>query len=305
MSFNASVAALHLLGDTLYSNMLLVGFALQRGWLPVGEKALRDAVRMNGQSVDSNLLALDLGRLAAADYAAFKALFPGDSAETVQPTLSDFLKKRHEFLRDYQNEAYAEQFSRALRDAIRVEANACPGSERFSWAAARSLSQLMSYKDEYEVARLYTTGSFKRTLDSSFGENYSFDYQLSPPILSGVDKRTNRPRKVRFGEWLTPALRLLTRFRWLRGTRFDVFGYTEERRTERELVRNLFETIRALLEQLRPETIDKSVAILERFQTIRGFGSVKQSKAKAVLPQIEAMRAELMAPERSKSQADQ
>ena len=286
-AFNAAAAALSLIGDTLQSNMLLLGFALQKGWLPVGEKALKDAIGMNGQSVSRNLSAIDLGRLAAADPQAFQALLPAHDRQAPEETLSGLIQRRISFLTNYQNAAYAAEFVRRVDEVREVESKTCPGSERLCGAVARSLSQLMSYKDEYEVARLYTSESFRQLLDSTFDEGYSFQYHLSPPFLAGLDKETNRPKKLRFGEWLTPLFRLLARLRFLRGTPLDPFGYSTERRMERQLIKNLTETVRALLDQLNPSTLEQTVEIVERYQTIRGFGVVKQRNAERVLAEVE------------------
>jgi indolepyruvate ferredoxin oxidoreductase len=294
VALNASVAALELVGDTLQSNMLLLGFALQRGWLPVGAAALKEAIHLNGQSVSRNITALNLGRLAAANRVAFDSLLaraPNPASET---TLTEFIRRRRCFLSEYQNAGYASDFERRVDKVRRAEELACPGSERLCWAAARSVSQLMSYKDEYEVARLYTSGAFPQMLKDAFGEKYSFNYHLSPPMLSAPDKLGNRPSKIRMGEWLTPVFRLLARLKFLRGTPFDLFGYTSERRMERHFVRHLAETIDFLVARLSPSTLDAAVAIVERYQAIRGFGEVKRRKAEAVLAEIDARKAELI-----------
>lgn len=290
-AINASAAAMSLTGDTLQSHMLLLGFALQQGWLPVGVDALKDAVRMNGESVERNLAAIDFGRLAAVNRGAFDTLLLADDHKIPERTLSEFLEDRRKFLSEYQDAAYAAQFCRVIDEVRAIEAKTCPGSERLCWAVARALSQVMAYKDEYEVARLYCSAGFRRTLDRTFNGNFSIHYHLSPPFLARRDKRSHLPQKMRFGQWMGGCFQVLARLKFLRGTPFDPFGYTRERRMERQLAKKLVENVRTLLAQLNPNTLGKAVEIVERYQEIRGFGYIKERKALKVLTEVESMMA--------------
>jgi indolepyruvate ferredoxin oxidoreductase len=288
-AFNASHAAVSLIGDMLLSNIMLLGFALQKGWLPVGEDALRNALRMNGEAVESNLLALDLGRLAAGNRAAFDALLPSDEVKLPEKDFAKFLRDRQTFLTSYQNVKYAQRFARLVDEVRAAEARACPDSERLSWAFARTLSQLMAYKDEYEVARLYSSSNFARMLDANFSGDYTLHYHMAPPMLARRDKQDGSPRKMRIGPWLSPLLRVLAALRFLRGTLFDPFGHTKERRMERELIEDLVDTAHTILARLSPDTLAQAVEIVERYGVIRGFGHIKRRNAAQALREIRAM----------------
>ncbi|MCG8446794.1 MAG: indolepyruvate ferredoxin oxidoreductase family protein, partial [Hyphomicrobiales bacterium] len=220
-----------LLGDSIAANLFLLGFAFQLGHIPLKGSSIEEAIRLNGVAVDMNLEAFAWGRLAAHDPEAIEALvapvvaqLPG---ERLSKDLDEALARRVRFLTGYQNAAYAERY-RARVEAVRArESERVPGASDLADAVARGYFKLLAYKDEYEVARLYTDGAFQRQLDGLFKGDYRLEFHLAPPILAKTDPVTGRPRKRRFGPWMMRAFRLLAGLRGLRGTAFDIFGRTE------------------------------------------------------------------------------
>jgi indolepyruvate ferredoxin oxidoreductase len=261
-----------LLGNVLGANLFLVGIAAQRGLLPVGIAAIEQAVRLNGVAVDFNMKALNLGRLFVADRRAFDALLP---AKPLAPalTFADIVERSAQHLARYQNAAYAALY-RGLVSRVRA-AEAGLGSETLSRAVARGYAKLLSYKDEYEVARLLSDPALHKELRLRFAGNPSLSFNLAPPVWPGK-LQNGRPRKRRFPAKLTmPFLRVLARLKGLRGTPFDLFGYTAERRAERALIREYQETVEAVLQNLTPANHALAVALLDLPGDIRGFGPVK------------------------------
>jgi indolepyruvate ferredoxin oxidoreductase len=204
--------------------------------------------------------------------------------ERLSQSLGEAIERRVRFLAAYQDAAYAERY-RTRVEAIRAaEARVTPGQDKLTWAVAKYYFKLMAYKDEYEVARLYTDGSFQRQLERTFEGDYTLEFHLAPPMLSKPDPATGRPRKMRFGGWMMTAFRLLAKMKGLRGTTFDPFGYTAERRLERQLIADYEKRLDEIVASLRPETHDTAVALAELPEKIRGYGPVKLAsieKAKA------------------------
>jgi indolepyruvate ferredoxin oxidoreductase len=268
------------MGDALATNLFLVGFAAQRGLLPVGLDALERAIELNGRSVEMNLAALQWGRLAAHDPAAVEraadvgVLTAGESAAAAPEDLVSFLERRASFLSAYQNEAYADRLRR-LVDRVRGREAELGLGDALTWAVARSYAKLLAYKDEYEVARLYTDGSFERTLDETFERHGRVVLHLAPQMVFPADSRTGRVRKRRVGPWVLAVFRILARLRFLRGTWLDPFGHTAHRRLERQLIRDFEQTVDALCAGLTEENHALAVEIARLPQSIRGFGVVK------------------------------
>ncbi|MDE2285489.1 MAG: indolepyruvate ferredoxin oxidoreductase family protein, partial [Hyphomicrobiales bacterium] len=185
--------------------------------------------------------------------------------------------RRVKFLTAYQNEAYAAGYRGFVEKAKAAEAARAPGKCGLADAVARYLFKLMAYKDEYEVARLYTDGSFLTQVENTFGgENLRFEFHLAPPLLARRDKATGLPRKISFGPWLLPAFRLLAKFKFLRGTAFDPFGRTRERRTERKLIADYEAMLDRLFAALTPDNHHLAVGLAAIPEKIRGFGHIKQ-----------------------------
>ena len=286
---DAGTIARALFGDSIAVNMFMLGYAWQKGLVPVGAQALDEAIRLNGAAVAQNSAAFLWGRRAAHDPAAVMRLLA--VAPPPAQTLDDTIAFHVEFLTDYQDAAYARRYH-ALVVAARAREHALmPGSTRLTEAIARNYFKLLTYKDEYEVARLYARPDFAGKLAEQFEGNYRITFNLAPPLLAPRDRATGLPRKISFGPWLLTVFRLLARARGLRGTRFDPFGWTSERRAERALIR-WYESLSAeIVSDLSSANHDVAVELASLPASIRGFGHVK---AKAIA-QAKARERELRA----------
>jgi indolepyruvate ferredoxin oxidoreductase len=277
-TLDAQALAEAFLGDSIVSNILALGYAWQRGLVPVSAAALLRAIELNGVGVDNNKLAFSLGRLAAADPQAVTSLLHEPQAEApATETLDALVHRGVQHLTGYQDRAYARRFADFVaRVRVREASLGADPSLPFTRAVARSLLKLMAYKDEYEVARLYTDGEFLRTLRQQFEGDHGLEFYMAPPVLSRA-KDGKPPRKIRLGGWMFHAMKLLALGRPLRGTVWDVFGYTDERRLERSLVREYRRRIEALLPALTPDKLAVATDIAALPQSMRGFGHVKQA----------------------------
>ncbi|WP_372658607.1 indolepyruvate ferredoxin oxidoreductase family protein, partial [Hydrogenophaga sp.] len=275
-TLDAQALAQTFLGDAIVSNILCLGYAWQQGLVPVGLPALLRAMELNAVGVDNNKLAFALGRLAAANPSAVAALAQGAAAEPEAPeTLDQLLADGVAHLTQYQNAAYAARYVQQVDAARqREQALGADSSLPFSRAVARSLLKLMAYKDEYEVARLYTDGAFAQRLKAQFEGDIQLEFYMAPPLLArGRDGQA--PRKMRLGGWMLGAMRLLAQGRRLRGTALDVFGYTEERRMERQLIDHYQQRIQALLPALTEARLRLATDIAALPLQMRGYGHVK------------------------------
>ena len=206
-------------------------------------------------------------------------LCDGQTGGQVEPSDEDvdaFAERRAADLVAYQNQAYADRYLALVERARDVEATQCGGKSELARAVARYAYKLMAYKDEYEVARLHSDPAFKQKLDAQFEGNYKLRFNLAPPLLARKDKVTGKPRKMEFGSWLFPAFGILAKLKFLRGTIFDIFGYTVERKTERQLIVNYEKTIAELLESLGDHNHELAVQIASIPEQIRGYGYVKE-----------------------------
>ena len=278
--FDATAAASKLFGNTIAANMFMLGVASQKGALPVAPEAIERAIVLNGQAVGMNVSAFRWGRCAGHDPAKVADIIGAKEKPELQHAqgLDEIVARRAEFLTAYQDVAYADRY-RARVAAVRKaeEANA-PGSTALSEAAARGLFKLMAIKDEYEVARLYTDGAFQKQLAAEFAGYERLEFHLAPPILSrkGSD---GLPRKSRFGPWMMSAFKLLARFKGLRGTAFDLFGRTAERRMERELLARYEDDLETIAVGLTPDRLESAAALASIPQLVRGYGHVKEASA--------------------------
>jgi indolepyruvate ferredoxin oxidoreductase len=286
-----------LLGDAVYANIIMLGFAWQRGLVPISLQALLRAIELNGVAVERNKQAFAWGRIAAADP---DSLPKANDAPTTE-TLDQVIARRADFLTAYQNEAYAARYRSEIEKVRRTEAPL--GSEALTEAVARALFKLMAYKDEYEVARLHMQSGFLDELKREFEDGFSVRYHLAPPFLpSGHDAR-GRPRKRAFGQWIQMPLAMLARFKGLRGTPFDPFGYASERRAERELIGWYQDLVGRMLDRLDAALLPDLVAIARAPMDIRGYGPVKDAAIVKVKADIERRLAGLDAPSPSKMRA--
>ncbi len=285
---DAQTTAVALLGDAIYTNPIMLGFAWQRGCLPLSLAALQQAIVLNGTQVDNNLAAFEYGRLAAHDAAALaslvKAKQPMSSNSQVMvfkpvETVTSVVADRMARLTDYQNAAYAKRYSDVV---AKVQATEKPlGGERLSLAVAKNLYKLMAIKDEYEVARLYSTPEFKAQLAAQFEGTGTLKLHLAPPLLGKVD-HLGKPLKQAFNAaWVLPAFKLLTACKGLRGSVLDVFGKTAERRMERDLLADYETVIAKLVSGLNASNIALAVQIASLPDEVRGFGHVKATAVEA------------------------
>ncbi|MEP9351548.1 indolepyruvate ferredoxin oxidoreductase family protein [Xanthobacter sp. KR7-225] len=275
----ASRLAAALFGNSLAQNIFMVGYAYQFGALPVSAQAIERAIELNGEAVAMNKAAFLWGRRAAHDPARVEALAApkgeGSPARRLSKDLGEVIARRVEDLTAYQNAAYAERY-RALVDKVRqAEAARAPGRAGLAEAVAKNLYKLMAYKDEYEVARLFTDGDFLRQVDRAFDGALRFEFHMAPPIFARPDPITGAPRKMAFGPWMLRALGVLATLKGLRGTALDVFGYSAERRTERRLIADYERMLERVLGRLDPANHALAVALAAIPEKIRGYGPVK------------------------------
>ena len=269
------------------SNLILLGFAWQKGFLPLGKEALEQAITLNGVAVAANLQAFVWGRRLAEQPAKVKDLAGLDLASASEPssaaeTLEGIVSYRCAQLRKYQNRAYARRYQ-ALVDKVKTVEHQLGGAElALTKTVARNYHKLLAYKDEYEVARLYTDGEFTESLKQQFDGDYKLTFHLAPPLLSKRDPETGHLLKREFGAWMLPVFRVLAQFKFLRGTALDVFGRTEERKQERALISDYEQQVEQLLSVLSvpgspPEKLAIAVEIAGLPYFMRGFGHVKEA----------------------------
>jgi indolepyruvate ferredoxin oxidoreductase len=284
-SFNAEQFAAKVMGDSIYTNPMLLGYAWQRGWIPLARESLLRAMELNAVAVENNKAAFEWGRRAAHDPATVQALL-GAGAQVIEfrkrETLESVVARRVEFLTAYQDAAYAERY-RDFVERVRG-AEAALGKTTLTETVARSLFKLMAYKDEYEVARLHAESGFREQVAAQFEGDFRIHYHLAPPLVA---KRNAKGEllKAKYGPATIHLLRLLAKLRGLRGTALDVFGRTEERRTERALIEEYRQTVLELVERLQPGNHALAVEIAALPQKIRGFGHVKARNLAEVRPQ--------------------
>lgn len=272
---DATQMALSLLGDAIGSNLFLVGYAWQKGALPLNAASIKKAVEINGVKVEWNKQAFEWGRLAAHDPNAIEALMSPARKKT---PLSDdeLIAARVKDLTDYQNAAYAARYESLVKKVTSAETQRSPGMSGLARAVATYAYKLMAYKDEYEVARLHTGPELTQKLGEAFEGNYKIKFHLSPPLLARKDPITGRPRKYEFGRWVVPMFKVLAKLKGLRGSAFDIFGYTEERRMERGLIGTYEQTIETLISNLSHDNHKLAIEIASFPEHIRGYGYIKE-----------------------------
>ncbi|MBQ5948862.1 indolepyruvate ferredoxin oxidoreductase family protein [Massilia sp. ST3] len=300
---DAGQIATALMGDAIATNMFMLGYAFQKGHVPLQEASLLKAIELNGVSVPFNKAAFNWGRTAAHDLAAVKKLTtPAQVIEFKRTqTLDELINRRVELLTAYQNAAYAAQY-KAFVDQVRAEEAKLGKGTRLAEAVARYFYKLMAYKDEYEVARLHTDPAFKAKIAGMFEGDIKLKFHLAPPLLAKHDKE-GRAIKKEYGPWMMRAFGVLAKFKGLRGTPLDVFGYTAERRTERALIGEYRATVEALLPKLTLENLPQAVAIASIPEDIRGYGHVKERHLKAAKQKEAALVQAFHAPAGAASQA--
>lgn len=280
---DANALAEHLLGDAVYANVIMLGFAWQKELVPVSETALKQAIHLNGVKIEQNTLAFDVGRVLAAAPERIKA---AQNAEKKDQTTDELIQQRAAFLIGYQNEAYADRY----RDTLAAFSGSVPSDFKDDLLpiAAKSLFKLMAYKDEYEVARLHTQMGLSDQLQQEFEDGFRVKYLLAPPLLPlGKDAR-GRPKKREFGPWMGVAMRGLSRMKALRGTKFDPFGYTAERREEAALISWFEDGLRSIACKITQDTLNDAKAFLSAPMEMRGYGPVKRDAVATEQPKANA-----------------
>ena len=297
---NATRIATELLGRSIGGNMIMIGYCYQIGALPLSAEAIEKAIELNGEEVEMNLAAFHLGRRAAADPAVLEKLMkPAPEADNdalrLSRSFAETVDRRAEFLTAYQNASYARRYRNWVEKVRAVEAEKAPGQCGLAEAVARYLFKLMAYKDEYEVARLYADTPFLDRVKSSFdGDKLSFEFHLAPPLLARRDPATGEPRKMSFGPWILTAFRLLAKLKFLRGTPFDFFGQTKDRRTERRLIADYEYLLGEICEFLTPGNHRFAVGLAAIPEKIRGYGPVKQRHLDAAKAEEAALREQFL-----------
>ncbi|WP_321965050.1 indolepyruvate ferredoxin oxidoreductase family protein [Paraburkholderia sp. J7] len=275
-AFDASAIAQSIFGDTLPTHTLMLGYAWQKGLVPLSREAIEQIIERNGAAVEMNKSAFNWGRIIAAQPEALDTIHEPVPSRSTEPTTLDELMQLHrQRLTDYQNAAYAQRYVELVTLARNAEKKVTANSEAFASAVARSAYKLMAYKDEYEVARLYTSPAFRESLTRQFSTAEKVSLWLAPPMLSGIDPKTGRPKKRKFGPWIFPVLGMIAGMRGLRGSAFDVFGYTTERRSERRLIAEYADDIRNICGLLTSAKLEQAITFASLPADIRGFGPVK------------------------------
>jgi indolepyruvate ferredoxin oxidoreductase len=289
-----------LLGDAIATNMMMMGYAYQRGLLPLSAEAIEQAIEVNGVAIKMNTQAFRLGRLAAADSSQIEAMMKGHDEESAPKTLEamsldDIIVHRSRHLAAYQNEKLAEKY-RALVKQVRDAALDRGFGEELPRAVAVNYAKLLAYKDEYEVARLFTDGHFEQQLRDQFDGDFKISFNLAPPLLGGAKDALGRPKKRAFGAWMMPAFKMLARMKGLRGTAFDIFGHSPDRKLERDLIAGYEKDVAHILTVLSPVTLETAIEILSLPDRIRGYGPVKEKAVKEAQARYAQLAADLVNP---------
>jgi len=284
---DATRLATALLGDSLSTNVFLLGYAYQMGLVPVSREALYRAIELNGAAVEANRRAFEWGRLAFHDPESVERQARPEgtgigSDRVIAPDLDAAIARRVDYLTAYQDAALAQRY-RALVDRVRATESRVTGGTgaRFAEAVARNYAKLLAIKDEYEVARLYTDGEFERQVAATFEGDYTLRYHFAPPLWVKPDPVTGVPVKRSYGRWMRHALGVLVRLKGLRGTWLDPFGHTGERRLERQLIADYESTISELERGLSADNVALAAEVAALPAAIRGYGHVKRKSIDA------------------------
>lgn len=292
---DATRLATALLGDTIASNLFMLGYAYQKGLVPVSAEAINKAIELNGVSIPLNQQAFLWGRRAAHDLAAVEQLATPKNLEAPRcESFEELVADRMQRLTAYQNAEYAQRYLSLVERVRQADSSSVDALSR---AVARYYFKLLAYKDEYEVARLYSEPSFRQQLEAQFEGDYRLHFHLAPSWLAKPDARTGAPIKREFGPWVLKAFGVLARFKFLRGSVFDPFGHSAERKVERELIEEYEELVELLLKELRPDNYRTAVALAELPEQIRGYGHVKEHAVAQVREQAKQLKARLLVSE--------
>jgi indolepyruvate ferredoxin oxidoreductase len=299
-SLNATAIATALMGDAVATNVFILGYAWQRGWIPLGEAALQRAIELNGAAVPMNKAAFAWGRQAALDLPKVRAAAGLEKSGTVvmMPPrtlpLDALIADRVQRLTAYQNVVYAKRYELVVREIAAVEKQRT-NSDRFARDVGVSLYKLMAYKDEYEVARLYMETGFFDRIEKQFEGDYRLRFHLASPLLAKRDANGHLIKQP-YGPWIKTAYRWLAKAKGVRGTALDVFGYTQERRGERAAIDEFIDLVRRLSTQLTPERLGTAIELARLPQGVRGFGHVKERNHAAAVQRQKQLLIEFSQP---------
>jgi indolepyruvate ferredoxin oxidoreductase len=293
---DATKLATTLMGDAIATNLFMLGYAWQKGLIPLSSAAILRAIELNGVAIESNTKSFMWGRRAAADVAAVEKLAkPAEViplTQRVSKTLDEIVARRVEELTAYQDAAYAARYKDLVERVKQRETEvmgSTPSLLKLSEAVARYYFKLLAYKDEYEVARLYANPEFMQRVRANFEGDFKLKFHLAPPLLAKPHPSTGEPKKMQFGSWMLPAFRVLAKLKSLRGTALDVFGHTEERKMERRLIADYERDIGQLLPGLTAENHATAVAIANLPEHVRGYGHIKMANVAKVAREHEQL----------------
>jgi len=280
---DATKLATGLMGDSIATNLFMVGFAYQRGLLPLSEASILQAINLNGAAIESNTQSFRWGRLAAVDpQRVLAAAIPAEKPDSqrLSTSLDETIARRSEFLTSYQDAAYATRYVEFVTKVLTAESKLQPARTTLTEAVARYYFKLLAIKDEYEVARLYTDGEFMKRIAAQFEGEYKLKFHLAPPLTNAADASTGEAKKSTYGPWMLSGFRILAKLKGLRGTMFDVFGRTAERRMERQLITDYEALINEILPHLAAHNHSIAVELASIPEHIRGYGHVKDRHLK-------------------------
>jgi indolepyruvate ferredoxin oxidoreductase len=296
---DATQLATALMGDGIYTNPFVMGFAWQKGWIPLAHESLMRAIALNGVAIEANQRAFEWGRATAHDLEAVKRMLaPAPVIELKRAsTLEELVTRRVEFLTGYQNAAYAKRYSDLVERVRKVESDRLNGSTRLAEAVARYYFKLLAVKDEYEVARLHSDPAFREKIAAQFegidGQPFKLNFHLAPPLLAKPDAVTGKVKKITFGPWMMSAFGVLAKLKFLRGSALDVFGRTEERKVERALIGEYEQLVDEVLAKLTADNHAVAIELASIPEEIRGYGHVKERHLAAARTKWAALLARL------------
>ncbi|HIF17874.1 MAG TPA: indolepyruvate ferredoxin oxidoreductase family protein [Cycloclasticus sp.] len=277
--FDSTEVSETLTGNTIGANMMLLGFACQKGWLPVKRESLENAITANGVAVAYNQRVFKIGRLMAHDPDAVKALLEQGATtpewEVLSATTDELITRRENDLVDYQNKAYANKFAALINKVRDAEAKLAGDSDEITESAARYLYKLMAYKDELEVARLYTDGTWQKQVEAKFSGDYKIRFHMAPPLISKRDPITGHLKKREFGGWMLSALKMASKFKGLRNSPLNPFGYSQERKEDKEMLRQYESVLNQIIDGLNEDNKEAALEMARVPEFIRGYGHVR------------------------------
>uniref|UniRef100_UPI003A927BDE indolepyruvate ferredoxin oxidoreductase family protein n=1 Tax=Marinobacter segnicrescens TaxID=430453 RepID=UPI003A927BDE len=275
-----------LMGDTVFSNVMMLGFAWQKGLLPLSEAALMKAIELNGVAIDRNKEAFGWGRLAAVNPRAITDLLTDNQPQAVEvkaePTLDQLIDTRYNHLVAYQNRRWADRYRIVIEGVRKAEQNLGHTNGLLTRAVAQQLYRFMAYKDEYEVARLFAETDFMKEVNDTFEGDFQVHFHLAPPLMNRGTDAQGRPKKRKFGPWMFRAFKVLARLRSLRGTPIDPFRYSADRKLDRAMLKDYQALVNRIQKELNANNYDTFLQLAELPADVRGYGPVREQAAKAI-----------------------